>query len=114
MITDEDAAHQFLRLQEASDDKISANIKTQNRDRETNGGVEASGQTSYVTKEGKPKYVRQQNWFPFKSMPIDVYVQKENAKILNVQEEDSYRYSIPCTIIMNVNNPSILFNENSL
>ena len=65
MTTNEDEAYQFLRLQEASTDKLSSNIKTQNRDREANGGVETSGHPSGVTKEGKPKYVKEQNWFPF-------------------------------------------------
>ena len=37
---DKDEAQQFLRLQEASKHKLSANIKTQNRDMATNGGAE--------------------------------------------------------------------------
>ena len=61
MTKDEDEAQPFLRPQEASKHKLSANIKTQNRDRETNGGVEASRQPSGVTKEGKPKSVEEQN-----------------------------------------------------
>ena len=58
--------------------------KLKNRDRVANRGVEAYGQPSGVTKEGKPKSVKD---CPFKAMPIDVYVQKENAKIRNVQQQ---------------------------
>ena len=42
-----------------------------------NRGVEAYGQPSGVTKEGKPKSIKD---FSFKSIPIDVYVHKANAK----------------------------------
>ena len=65
MTTEEDEALQFLSPQEASIDKLSANIKTQNRDMEKNGGAEASGYSSGVTKEGKPKFVKEQHLFPF-------------------------------------------------
>ena len=64
--------------------ELSENIKIENTDRAANRGVEAYGQPSGVTKEGKPKSVKD---FPFKAMPIDVYVQKANAKTRNVQQQ---------------------------
>ena len=63
--------------------ELSENIKIENTDREANRGVEAYGQPSGVTKEAKPKSVKH---YPFKAMPIDVYVQKANAKNRNVQQ----------------------------
>ena len=40
LTTNDDEAHPFLRPQEAYKERLSENIKTQNRDRATNGGVE--------------------------------------------------------------------------
>ena len=51
--------------------ELSENIKIENTDMEANRGVEAYGQPSDVTKEGKPKSIKD---CPFKAMPIDVYV----------------------------------------
>ena len=64
--------------------ELSENIKIENTDRAIDRGVEAYGQPSGVTKEAKPKFVK---YCPFKAMPIDVYVQKANAKNHNVQQQ---------------------------